>query len=235
MWRTAAVCLLAACLWCCVPRPALAASAGGGLHKALAAGRLTVEDAAAIEAEVARARAQGLPASPFEVKVDEGLAKGVSGPAIVRALGAMREDYVFARDTLSRGGASPSPADVEAAGESLRLGLSREQLSELAGLEPQAPASMLSTAARTWACLNAVGFPPTSSAALVRQGLAAGNMTPQWVQLFRVVQRARAAGITDRAVAEAAALVMGEGGGPAEVLQQLGFTGRDTRQAPGGN
>jgi F420-0:gamma-glutamyl ligase len=50
-----------------------------------------------------------------------------------------------------------------------------------------------------------------------------------------VVQRARAAGIADRVVAEAAALVMGEGGGPAEVLQQLGFTGRDTRQAPGEN
>jgi hypothetical protein len=235
LWRTAAACLLCACLWFCVPWPALAASAGGGLNKALADGRLTAEDAAAINAEVDKAREEGLPVSPFETKVDEGLAKGVSGPAIVRALGAMRDDYVFAREALTRNGESPAPEDVETAGESLRLGLSRKQLSELAGVQPPAPASMLATAARTWAALNAVKFPAESSAALVRRGLASGNLTPQWAQLFRVVQRARAAGIADRVVAEAAALVMGEGGGPAEVLQQLGFTGRDTRQAPGEN
>lgn len=230
----AGLCLLALSLWAVAPGPVLASSLGGVLDKARAEGRLTAEEATAIESTVEGARSQGLPAGPFAAKVDEGLAKRVPGRGILNALEVMRDDYLFARTTLARDGVDPAPEDVVMAGDSLRLGLTRRELAELANLQPRAAAAMLATAARTRAYLNGISFPPALSADILRQGLATGTLTPGWTQLFRVVQRARDAGRPDAAVAEAAIRTLGEGGGPADLLQELGFTGRDTRQAPGG-
>jgi hypothetical protein len=227
--------LLALSLWALAPGPALASSMGGVLGKALAEGRLTAEEASAIEAKVEEARNQGLPIGPFNAKVDEGLAKRVPGRAILNALEVMRDDYLFARNILARDGIAPSPEDTVMAGDSLRLGLSRRELAEMANLKPHAESAMLATAARTWAYLNGVSFPSALSAEILRHGLAAGTLTPGWTQLFRVVQRARDAGRPDAVVAEAATRTLVEGGGPGDLLQELGFTGRDTRQAPGGS
>jgi len=214
------------------PDRALAASLGGVLEKAQAEGRLTPEEAEAIKTRIEQARTQGLPSAPFTVKVDEGLAKRIPGGAIIHALDALRDDYAFAQDALARGGHSPAPEDIALAGDSLRLGLSRPELTELAALEPPAPATMLATAARTRAYLNAIAFPAALSTTILRQGLASGALTPGWTQLFRVVQRARGAGMPDSAVAEAASRTLAEMGGLNALLQELGFTGRDTRQAP---
>jgi hypothetical protein len=230
----AGLCLLALSLWALAPVAALASSMGGVLGKALAEGRLTAEEAAAIDAKIEDARAEGLPAGHFAAKVDEGLAKRVPGRTILNALEAMLGDYVFARETLSRGGSVPAPEDIAMAGDSLRLGLSRKELVEMANLTPHAPSAMLATAARTRAYLNGISFPSALSADVLRQGLAAGTLTPGWTQLFRVVQRARDAGRPDAAVAEAAIRTLVEGGGPDHLLQELGFTGRDIRRAPGG-
>ena len=232
MLLTASLCLAA--LWllgCLAPGRVLAAAMDGVLEKAQAEKRLTQEEAEGIKSRIGQARTQGLPSAPFTAKVDEGLAKRIPGGAIIHALDAMRDDYAFARDALARGGHSPAPEDIALAGDSLRLGLSRAELTELAGLEP--PAAMLATAARTRAYLNAIAFPSELSANILRQGLASGALTPGWTQLFRVVQRARGAGMADAAVAEAASRTLAEMGGLNALLQELGFTGRDTRQAPG--
>lgn len=217
----------------CFEAPALAFQLAGALQKAQDEKRLTPEEAAGIESGIHEAGAQELPQAPFEAKVEEGLAKRVPGPAIIQALKTMRGDYAFARDVLARGGTSPSPDDIAQTGESLRLGLTRQQLEEMAEIEPAAPPSMLATAARTRAGLNAVGFPQSLADGILRAGLSSGFLAPGWDQLFRVVQRTRAAGLPDAAVAAAAARIMADGGGPSELLQELGLTGRDTRQSPG--
>jgi len=225
-----AVFLAASLPWNSATGLARAASVAS-LEKALDEGRLTREESAAIEATIEQARAQGLPTAPFAAKIDEGLAKRIPGRAILHALEAMRDDYAFSRDTLAQAGGTPSPEDIALAGDSLRLGLSRQELSALAAQKP--PAAMLATAARTLAYLKAVDFPSALANGILRQGLASGSLTPGWTQLFRVVQRAREAGVTDQALAEAATRTLLDGGGPGELLQDLGFTGRDTRQAPG--
>lgn len=210
---------------------ALASSMNGVLEKARSEGRLTRAESDAIEARLEQARNSGLPTAPMTAKVEEGLAKRMSGRVILHALDAMSGDYAFARDVLSNDGSEPSGEDIVKAGDSLRLGLSRRELKELAN--EKSPAPMMATAARTWAYLNAIGFPAGMSSGILRQGLASGNLTSAWTQLFRVVQRARGAGVTDAALAEAASRILRDGGGPSELLLDLGFTARDTRQAPG--
>lgn len=222
--------LVAFTVWSPAPDPVMAASMSGVLQKARAEGRMTQQESADIEGIVQKARNEGLPVAPFTAKVEEGLAKRVPGAAIVRALASMSSDYAFARDTLVRTGSVPTPADIAAIGDSLRLGLSRPELSALADMQPSAP--VLATAARTRACLNAVEFPPKLSDDILRRGITAGNLSPAWTQLFRVVQRARKAGLHDTVVAQAASRIMAEGSGMATLLQELGFTTRDTRQAP---
>lgn len=227
LWLAAAWLLLAAA-------PALCASGHGSLDAAVENGRLSRDDARAIAALIEQARAQGLPEGPLAAKVEEGLAKRVPGQAIVRAVDAMRGDYAFSRDALARGGAfAPTPGDVVLAGDSLRLGLSREDLTRLARQAFGASPAMLATAARTQAFLNGIGFPADLSARVLSQGLEAGALTPAWTHLFKAVQRAREAGASDDAVAAAAARTLAEGGGPGEMLHDLGLTSRDMRQLPG--
>lgn len=226
------LCLAVAWVWS--PGQTQAGIIGGALEKARIEGRLTAEEAAAIEARVEQARTQGLPAGSLAAKVDEGLAKHIPGQAIIGAVDAMRDDYAFARNALVRGDSAPALADIAMAGDSLRLGLSRPELLEVVGFAPSAPATMLATAAQTRAYLNSIGFAPGLSSDLMRQGLASGALTPGWIQLFRVVQRARERGLADAAVAEASTRTLVEGGELGDLLHELGFTGRDMRQAPGG-
>jgi hypothetical protein len=228
-----AVFLVALTVWSPTPAQVMAASVSGVLQKALAEERLSSQESAEIEEIIQEARNDGLPVAPLAAKVEEGLAKRVPGHAIVRALGSMSADYAFARDALMRTGAAPTPEAIADTGDSLRLGLSRPELSALAARRPTH--QVLATAARTRACLNAVDFPAKLSDEILRRGMAAGSLTPAWTQLFRVVQRARKAGLPDSAVAEAASRILAEGNGIAALLQELGFTTRDTRQAPAGD
>ena len=214
------------------PLPVQAAPLDSTLRQAQAEGKLTPDEAAGIRTRVDQARDQGLPQAPFLAKVEEGLAKRAGGRAIINALNVMGEEYSFAREALMRGGAEPTPDDIIRTGDSLRLGLTRGELSELAELSTT-PA-MLATAARTRAALNAIGFPAPLSDEILRRGLSLGSLTPAWEQLFRAVQRTREAGLPDAAAADAAVRVLADGGGPAEMLQELGLTGRDTRHGPVG-
>lgn len=223
--------LLALAVLNAVPATAQAAPLDGVLRQAQAEGRLTADEAVGIRTGVDQARGLGLPQAPFVAKVEEGLAKRAGGQAIVNALNVMRGDYLFARDALMGGGTEPTPDDITRTGDSLRLGLTRGELSDLAALN--APPAMLATAARTGAALNAIGFPAPLSNEILRRGLSTGSLTPAWEQLFRAVQRTRQAGLPDAAAADAAIRVLADGGGPAEMLQELGLTGRDTRHGPG--
>ncbi|MBE1424516.1 hypothetical protein H4684_001148 [Desulfomicrobium macestii] len=218
-------------IWLLAPFVAEAYRLESSLRQAQEDGRLTPEEAEGIQARIDQTREQGLPQAPFAAKVEEGLAKRVRAQAIIHALDVIRGDYDFARDTLRRSGAEPTPDDIALTGDSLRLGLTRLELTAMADLNPPPP--MLATAARTRAALNAIGFPTPLSGEIMRQGLTLGSLTPGWEQLFRVVQRTREAGIPDVAVADAAARVLADGGSPAELLQELGLTGRDTRHEPG--
>ena len=208
-----------------------AAPLEGTLRQAQTEERLTTGEADGIRASIDQARERGLPTAPLTAKVEEGLAKRVRPATIIQALDAIREDYAFARDALRRSGAEPTPEDIIRTGDSLRLGLRRVELTEMAKLNPPPP--MLATAARARAALNTIDFPAVLSGDILRQGLSLGSLTPGWEQLFRVAQRTRDAGMPDDAVASAAARVLADGGGPAEVLQELGLTGRDTRHGPG--
>lgn len=227
------IAFLGAAAWLPGPVDALASALDATLRQAQDDGRLTALDAQAIEAAIDQARSRGLPPAPFEAKAEEGLAKRVAGRAISQALETMRSDYEFARDALARGGLEASPDDVVMAGDSLRLGLTRQELDSMAAFEPPVSPAELATAARTRAGLNAVAFPARLSDAILRRGLASGSLSAQWTQLFRVVQRTREAGMADAAVADAAMRTLADGGGPDELLQELGLTGRDIRRSPG--
>jgi hypothetical protein len=219
-------------VWLLAPVTAHAYPLEGSLRQAQEDGRLTPEEAEGIQIRIDQAREQGLPSAPFAAKVEEGLAKRVRAQVIIHALDVIQGDYAFARDTLRRNGAEPSPDDIVQTGDSLRLGLTRRELTEMAELNPPAP--MLATAARTRAALNAIGFAAELSGDILRRGISLGSLTPGWEQLFRVVQRTRAKGMSDAALAAAATRVLADGGNPADVLQELGLTGRDTRHGPGG-
>lgn len=219
-------------VWLLAPVTAHAYSLEGSLRQAQEDGRLTPEEAEGIQIRIDQAREQGLPSAPFAAKVEEGLAKRVRAQVIIHALDVIQGDYAFARDTLRRNGAEPSPDDIVQTGDSLRLGLTRRELTEMAELNP--PASMLATAARTRAALNAIGFAAELSGDILRRGISLGSLTPGWEQLFRVVQRTRANGMSDAALAAAATRILADGGNPADVLQELGLTDRDTRHGPGG-
>ncbi len=223
--------LLCVAVWTWGPA-ALAGEIGNALEKARVDGLLTREEAVAIERRVEEARSRRLPTDSLAAKVHEGLAKRMPGQAIVRAVDLMCEDYSFARSVLGRAGSSPSLQDVAAVGDSLRLGLTRAELSELAGYDPAVSAAMLATAATARAYLNSIRFAPSLSSDLLRQGILSASLTPPWARLFRVVQRARAAGLTDAVVADAAARTLAEGGEPSDLLHALGFTGRDMRRVP---
>jgi len=224
--------LAAAMFWSFAPRQSWAASVEGVLQKARADGRLSAEECAAIEAAVEDARQQDLPASPFAAKIEEGLAKRMRGIAILQAIDTMRGDYAFARAALSKSGTAPTTEDIVTTGDSLRLGLSRTELSGLADMKP--PAAVLATASRTLAYLNAVDFPPRLSNDIILQGIRRGSLAPDWTQLYRVVQRARQAGLTDTTVTDAAVRTLDEGEQLPALLLELGFTTRDIHHAPGG-
>lgn len=228
--RTLLVSFLLA-IWLLAPFTAEAYRIESSLRQAQEDGRLTPEEAQGIQARIDQTREQGLPSAPFAAKVEEGLAKHVRAQAIIQALDVIRGDYVFARDTLRRNGVEPTPDDIVLTGDSLRLGLTRLELTAMADLNPPPP--MLATAARTRAALNAIDFPAPLSDKIMRQGLSLGSLKPGWERLFRVVQRTREVGIPDVTVADAAARVLADGGSPAELLQELGLTGRDTRHEPG--
>lgn len=217
-------------VWLLAPFTAEAYTFESSLRQAQEDGRLTPEEADGIQARIDQTREQGLPQAPFAAKVEEGLAKRVPAEAIIHALEVIRGDYAFARDALRQSGTEPTPDDIALTGESLRLGLTRPELTAMADLNPPPP--MLATAARTRAALNAIGFPAPLSGDIMHRGLSLGSLTPGWKQLFRVVLRTREAGMPDAAVADAAARVLADGGSPAELLQELGLTGRDTRHGP---
>lgn len=231
----ALLCLAVLGQWSLFGGMAMAGTMDGALEKAIAAGHLTSDQSAAIQDRLERIRSEGLPAAPFTAKIEEGLSKRVHGQVIVRALDAMRDDYVFAAKNLERDGFTPDPQDVVITGDSLRLGLTRQELSEMAQVNPHATPAMLATAARTRAYLNAINFQAAMASDIVHQGLVFATLEPEWTQLFRVVQRARAAGMADEIVAKAASRALAEGESLDALLQVLGFTGRDTRQKPDNN
>ncbi|EPR41238.1 hypothetical protein dsx2_0325 [Desulfovibrio sp. X2] len=209
------------------------ASAVARVRGAVEAGALGREDGAAVLAELARASGEGLPVAPFAAKVEEGLAKGVSGPAIVRALDAKLADYAFARQALAANGRSPDAEAVAAAGESLRQGLSRDELSALAAVPGNADAAMVARAAHIKALLDEIGFSREASAGLLGEGLARASLAPSWLYLSKVVLKAREKGVSDARLAQAARDALSGTGSFNEFMQDIGFTTRNLRGAPG--
>lgn len=193
-------------------------------------GRLAPGEAESLQRLLAGLQAAGLPTAPFAAKIEEGLAKVVPGPVMVRALERMRGDFVFARETLTFDGVVPPEAALEEAGESLRLGLTREELTALVASRGPSGAEMVARAARVQALLAGIGFPRQAAAELTRTGLAHASLSPSWGYLSKTVLQARERGIPDDRVAEAARSVLAESGSYNDFLTGIGFTTRQTRE-----
>ncbi len=237
--------LLASALLCAAPLPAMAAQGAlagqaveagapqasvARLEAAAAQGRIATDEADGLLRLLAGLKADGLPVDPFTAKMEEGLAKGVPGPAIVRALERMRGDYVFVRETLTFEGEAPPPQAVDEAGESLRLGLSREDLASLAAGHGPSKADMVARAASIQALLSGIGFPRAEAAGLVRIGLAHATLSPSWVYLSKTVLQARERGVQDGRILESARAALSESGSYNDFLVGIGFTTRDMRE-----
>lgn len=205
-------------------------AAASRVEAAAEQGRLALGEAEDLLRLLAGLQGAGLPDAPFAAKIEEGLAKGVPGPTIVRALERMRGDFVFAREVLTLHGVVPPEAALEEAGESLRLGLTREELEALASARGPSGAEMVARAARVQALLAGIGFPRQAAAELARTGLAHATLSPSWIYLSKTVLQARERGVPDDRVAEAARSVLAESGSYNDFLTSIGFTTRQTRE-----
>lgn len=127
------------------------------------------------------ARQAGLPVEPLIQRALEGATKAASGPRIVAAVRRLSADLGNARVALGKSAASP---ELEAGAAALRVGATREVLSELRSVRR----GSLTVSLSVLADLVAGGVPPDSAAAAVL-ALAPTARDADLVEFRRAVER----------------------------------------------
>ncbi len=191
-------------------------------------GKLSPESAAVLVRTIQTARERGAPAGPLLAKIEEGLAKQVPVARIEPVLLKKLDNFYFARSLIP----GARPEEVSALAESLDLGLSRDDLKGFLGLAPGAPPDMAAVAAENLALLKQLGFEKSLAEKVLSVGLEVKALTNGWRYFSRAVAAARARGETDEAIASASMEVLRSGGSPRDVLDRLGFTGRNMESGP---
>lgn len=183
---------------------------------------------------------EAVPRGPFWDKIEEGLAKRVTPVRIEAVLLRKLDDYRFAREVMEHlartaGTGEPyTPDQLIVLGETLSMGISREALSDFLRHAPSAPLPMSLIAAENFALLHQIGFDPELTRELLGAGLAAQCFTPRWRYLSRVVAAAQMKGESDAFIADTIRRVIRDKKDFNDLMDGLGFTGRDMQAGPVG-
>ena len=145
-------------------------------------GRVPERARVRLEAELAAARAQGLPTEPLVDRALEGVAKGARPELIEQAVTRLRAELSTARDAF---GAGASPAEVFAGASALRAGATRADLARLRALRPN---QRLTIPAGVLADLIAAGVPADTGIAAVL-ALASNADDADYIAFRRNVER----------------------------------------------
>src|SRR4051812_37696303 len=119
--------------------------------------RLDARSAAAINAVIDSAKAQGLPAKPLEDRMMEGIAKGADGARIVASVRTLYADMVIVRSVL---GAVASTDELKAAAMAMQAGISPVELGKIK---------------KSRSFLGSLALPFTVTADLVSRGVPVGT------------------------------------------------------------
>ena len=196
---------------------------------------LSESDGASLLLPVIEACDLKLPLAPFEDKLAEGLFKHVAPPLIVRALQTRVEDYVFVRSLLPGPQDKIDPRLIMAMGEGVSRGTPRADIAAFAAEFSKQPAESFLIGAEMVSLLGQARFDYALTRTLLEAGFAEKALTPEWRFFIRLVLNARQRGLTDKAVAEAAAGVLAERGGLNDVYARLGLTARSLTGRPNSN
>ncbi|MEF2144931.1 MAG: hypothetical protein V3573_05755 [Desulfovibrionaceae bacterium] len=194
-------------------------------------GQMAPAEAASLARTLLAPCTENFPVAPFADKTAEGLAKHIPAPRIQSALEAKLEDYRFARTALASAtqepGWEPTPEQVGLAGESLALGVEREELATLVRTQAQADPAMLLTAVQALAYMKQAGYDADMVRPILDAGLNAQSLTPEWVYLSRVALTARKRGVGPEQLRDAAIQALSQGHDLRSLTRDLGFTARN--------
>lgn len=168
-----------------------------------------------------------LPVSPLADKLAEGLTKRVSPVFISRALNKRLESYRFARALLMTRKGSLDADALAVIGAGVDEGVSREDFEVYVSEFSIVPNEQFLTGLNIVSLNGQVGFSPELSRRIIRYGLSNESLGADWAYFVRIILTARKRGVDDETIAAAAVDVLSDGGIVSDVIEKLGFTGRD--------
>ncbi len=182
---------------------------------------------------LAQCQRENLPLEPFLSKIEEGISKRVPASRIGQVLKTRLDDYRFTRSLLAQGVGSGSEIDAAATvfhirlTETLYCGLSREDLTHLAGIFPSASLPALSRGAEVLATLKQLRLTPQLADQIVATGIEQGYFAVEQRDFGRLVAMAKKKGLADTQIAAAALEVMKSNGSQNDLSSRLGITSQD--------
>lgn len=212
------------------------------LNRILALGYERQVDPSAMEAllkVLTQCQVERIPLQPFLSKIEEGLAKKVSASRIEQVLKNKLADYRFTvsliHQLIARQGQGEGISEeyLIRITETLSCGVSREDLTQLLGKTPAPPLPFLARGAEVLASLKQIHFDPKLSEEIVDTGLKERFFTGAQRDFVRILVAARAKGLHDDEIADAALGIIKKGRSQADLLSRLGLSMQDLdRQTP---
>ncbi|WP_243543910.1 hypothetical protein [Pseudodesulfovibrio tunisiensis] len=167
-----------------------------------------------------------LPMRHFDGKLAEGLAKRVPLDVLAEALRQRLANYRTAADLLRKGTGSVDSECLEIMGEGVSSGVPSQDFQTYAATFGGNPVEPFRTGAEMVALLGQANFDFGLTLSMLRAGFKADALSPDWRFFVRVVLAARARGISDPEIAEAATAALANREPVREAMARLGFTDR---------
>ncbi len=190
-------------------------------------GNVTDEQAALLLSPLLEACVEQLPVSPLADKLAEGAAKRVSPLLIARALGKRLESYQFARELLLTKRGDLAPEALTVVGTGVDEGVSREDFEVYVSEFGKQSPDVFLTGLIMVSLQGQAAYDAVLTRRIIRQGISSESLDGGWRYFVRIILAARERGITDAAVANGAVGVLRNKGIVSDVMEELGFTGRD--------
>ncbi len=207
---------------CGVPQAAIQS-----LDEVVENGRVTEGQAASLLSPLLAACVEQLPVPPLADKLAEGLVKRVSPPQIVRALNRRLGGYRFARGLLLTRAGNLNLEALSVVGMGVDEGVARDDFSVFVREFGKESADMFLTGLTMVSLQGQIGFDAKLSRQIIRVGISSNGLDNGWRYFVRIILAAREHGVSDGTIADGALNVLSKGGVVSDVMEELGFTGRD--------